>query len=34
MEKDMVAAYLDYFPNAPTENLVEGGIGKDWGTLE
>ena len=34
MERDMIAGYLDVFPNAPTEKLVEGGIGKSWGTLE
>ena len=34
MEEDMVAGYLDVFPNAPTERLVEGGIGPNWGALE
>ena len=34
MKEDMVQGYLDVFPNAPTEKLLEGGIGKNWGTLE
>ena len=34
MEADMIAAYLDYFPDAPTENLVEGGIGSGWGSIK
>jgi hypothetical protein len=33
MEEDMKAGYLDIFPGAPTERLVEGGIGINWGTL-
>jgi DNA polymerase-1 len=34
MEEDMVAGYLDMFPNAPIDNLVEGGIGPNWAELE
>lgn len=34
MKQDMVAGYLDIFPNAPTDKLVEGGIGPSWGELE
>lgn len=34
MKEDMVAGYLDIFPGAPTEALVEGGTGKSWGELE
>ena len=34
MKDDMVQGYLDVFPNAPTEKLLDGGIGKNWGTLE
>jgi len=34
MQEDMVAGYLDVFPGAPTDGLVEGGIGKNWGQLE
>ena len=34
MKRDMVAGYLDIFPDAPTERLVEGGIGPSWGQLE
>jgi DNA polymerase-1 len=34
MEKDMVAGYLDMFPDAPIDNLVEGGIGPNWAELE
>jgi hypothetical protein len=33
MKQDMVAGYLDVFPGAPTERLVEGGIGPSWGEL-
>jgi len=33
MEKDMTAGYLDLFPGAPTDGLVEGGIGDNWGSL-
>jgi DNA polymerase-1 len=33
MEEDMKAGYLDMFPGAPTERLVEGGIGINWGSL-
>jgi DNA polymerase-1 len=33
MEHDMVAAYLDVFPGAPVEGLVEGGVGNNWGEL-
>jgi hypothetical protein len=31
--KEMVAAFLDVFPNAPTVNLVEPKIGSNWGDL-
>lgn len=34
MKRDMVAGYLDIFPGAPTEKLVEGGLGPSWGELE
>jgi len=34
MKRDMVAGYSDIFPSAPTENLLEGGIGISWGELE
>jgi DNA polymerase-1 len=34
MEEDMVQAYLDLFPGAPTEGLVEGGYGPSWGELD
>jgi hypothetical protein len=30
----MVQGYLDVFPGAPTAKLLEGGVGKNWGTLE
>ena len=33
METDMTQGYLDVFPGAPTERLVEGGIGSSWGSL-
>lgn len=33
MHKDMIDGYLDVFPNGPTEDLVEGGIGDNWGKL-
>jgi len=33
MENDMTQGYLDVFPGAPTERLVEGGIGSNWGNL-
>lgn len=33
MEKDMIAGYLDMFPKAPIDNLVEGGIGPNWAEL-
>ena len=32
--KEMVAAFLDVFPNAPTVNLVEPKIGSNWGDLQ
>jgi hypothetical protein len=32
--KEMVAAFLDVFPNAPTVNLVEPKIGLNWGGLQ
>jgi DNA polymerase-1 len=34
MKEDMVEGYLDIFPDAPTEALVEGGTGPSWGELE
>tara|TARA_R110000751_G_scaffold90082_1_gene177009 strand:- start:1073 stop:2944 length:1872 start_codon:yes stop_codon:yes gene_type:complete len=34
MEQDMTDAYLDIFPAAPTERLVEGGVGTSWANLE
>lgn len=34
MEKAMTQAYLEFFPGAPTDRLVEGGIGPNWGQLE
>jgi DNA polymerase I-like protein with 3'-5' exonuclease and polymerase domains len=34
MKDDMVAGYLDVFPDAPTDGLVEGGTGPSWGELE
>lgn len=34
MHRDMVAGYLDVFPGAPTDRLVEGGVGPSWGELE
>ena len=34
MEQDMTEAYLDIFPAAPTERLVEGGVGTSWANLE
>ena len=34
MKRDMVQGYLDVFPNAPTEKLLEGGVGINWGKLE
>lgn len=33
MYEDMVAGYLDVFPEGPTERLVEGGFGPSWGFL-
>ena len=33
MEDDMVQGYLDVFPDAPIDNLVEGGTGPNWGQL-
>ena len=33
MKTDMVSGYLDIFPAAPVENLVEGGVGKNWSEL-
>ena len=33
MEQDMTDAYLDIFPEAPTERLVEGGVGTSWANL-
>jgi len=34
MKADMVGGYKDIFPHAPTDRLVEGGIGPNWGQLE
>jgi len=34
MEHDMIEGYLDIFPDAPTDRLVEGGIGPNWGELD
>lgn len=34
MKEDMIAGYLDIFPGAPTDALVEGGTGPSWGELE
>jgi len=34
MKEDMLQGYLDIFPNAPTDKLMEGGVGKNWGQLE
>ena len=31
--REMVAAFLDVFPNAPTVNLVEPKVGSNWGDL-
>jgi DNA polymerase I-like protein with 3'-5' exonuclease and polymerase domains len=33
MREDMMQGYLDVFPNASVDRLVEGGIGPDWGHL-
>jgi DNA polymerase I-like protein with 3'-5' exonuclease and polymerase domains len=33
MEADMIKGYLDVFPGAPTDRLVEGGVGPNWGQL-
>lgn len=33
MREDMKEAYIQVFPNAPVENLVEGGVGKNWSEL-
>ena len=34
MRHDMTNAYLDIFPSAPIEGLVEGGCGTSWANLE
>ena len=34
MDKAMVQGYQRAFPGAPTDRLVEGGIGPNWGALE
>jgi DNA polymerase-1 len=34
MDQDMTSGYLDVFPDAPIDRLVEGGIGPSWGALE
>lgn len=33
MARDMTEAYLDFFPGAPTDNLIEGGVGPNWADL-
>jgi DNA polymerase I-like protein with 3'-5' exonuclease and polymerase domains len=33
MAEDMTAAYVDFFPGAPTDNLIEGGVGPNWADL-
>ena len=33
MAADMTAGYLDFFPGAPTDNLIEGGVGPNWADL-
>ena len=33
MREDMKEAYIQVFPNAPVDNLVEGGVGKNWSEL-
>jgi len=33
MAEDMTAGYLDFFPGAPTDNLIEGGVGPNWADL-
>ncbi len=33
MHNDMIEGYLDVFPGTPTNNLVEGGLGDNWGEL-
>ena len=33
MHNDMIEGYLDVFPGTPTNNLVEGGFGDNWGEL-
>lgn len=34
MMNDMIEGYLDVFPGAPIEHLVEGGVGPNWGRLD
>jgi len=34
METDMIQGYLDIFPGAPIDRLVEGGTGPNWGELD
>jgi len=34
MEQDMIGGYLDVFPGAPIDNLVEGGVGPNWAELD
>jgi len=34
MKEDMTKGWLDVFPGSDTTNLVEGGIGYSWATLE
>ena len=33
MREDMKMAYIQVFPSSPTDNLVEGGVGKNWSEL-
>ena len=33
MREDMRLAYMQVFPSSPTDNLVEGGVGKNWSEL-
>lgn len=34
MARDMELGYWDVFPGAPIENLIEGGVGANWGELK
>ena len=33
-QQEMIAAFLDVFPDAPTVNLVEPAVGPTWGDLQ